>query len=102
MGFPGDSNGKESACKVGDSCSIPESERSPGEGNGYPLQFLPGKSHGQKILVSYSPWGCKESDMTERLTRSKGNERTLDSTRVCYKPSSLTCSPRPTQSHPIN
>ena len=28
--------------------------------------FLPGESHGQKSLVSYSPWGCKESDMTER------------------------------------
>ena len=30
--------------------------------------FLPGKSHGQRSLVGYSPWGCKESDMTERLT----------------------------------
>ena len=26
--------------------------------------FLPGKSHGQRRLVGYSPWGCKESDMT--------------------------------------
>ena len=29
--------------------------------------FLPGKSHGRRSLVSYSPWGRKESDMTERL-----------------------------------
>ena len=29
--------------------------------------FLPGKFHGQKSLVGYSPWGCKESDMTEQL-----------------------------------
>ena len=29
--------------------------------------LLPGKSHGQRILVGYSPWGRKESDMTERL-----------------------------------
>ena len=29
--------------------------------------FLPGKSHGQRNLVGYSPWGCKESDTTERL-----------------------------------
>ena len=29
--------------------------------------LLPGKSHGQRSLVGYSPWGCKESDMTERL-----------------------------------
>jgi len=27
--------------------------------------LLPGKSHGQRILVGYSPWGCKESDTTE-------------------------------------
>ena len=29
--------------------------------------FLPGKSHGQRSLVGYSPWGCKELDVTERL-----------------------------------
>ena len=29
--------------------------------------FWPGKSHGQRSLVDYSPWGRKESDMTERL-----------------------------------
>ena len=29
--------------------------------------FLPGESHGQRILVGYSPWGRKESDTTERL-----------------------------------
>ena len=27
--------------------------------------FLPGKSHGQKSLADYSPWGYKELDMTE-------------------------------------
>ena len=31
--------------------------------------FLPGESHGQKSLVSYSPWGCKELDTTEQLTQ---------------------------------
>ena len=30
--------------------------------------FLPGKSHGQRSLAGYSPWGLKESDMTERLS----------------------------------
>ena len=30
--------------------------------------FLPGKSHGEKSLAGYSPWGSKESDVTERLT----------------------------------
>ena len=38
MGFPGGSDGKESACNAGDRGSIPVSGRSPGEGNGYPLQ----------------------------------------------------------------
>ena len=28
--------------------------------------FLPGKFHGQRGLVGYSPWGCKELNMTER------------------------------------
>ena len=39
MDFPGGSAGKESACNVGDLGSIPGSGRSPGEGNGYPLQY---------------------------------------------------------------
>ena len=37
-GFPGGSDGKASACNVGDPGSIPGSERDPGEGNGTPLQ----------------------------------------------------------------
>ena len=39
MGFTGSSEGKESACKPGDPGSVPGSGRSPGEGNGYPLQY---------------------------------------------------------------
>ena len=39
LGFPGGSDGKESACNVGDLGSIPQSGRYPGEGNGYPLQY---------------------------------------------------------------
>ena len=39
LGFPGGSDGKESACSVGDPSSIPGSGRSPGEGNGNPLQY---------------------------------------------------------------
>ena len=38
-GFPGGSDGKESACKAGDPGSIPGSGRSLGEGNGNPLQY---------------------------------------------------------------
>ena len=39
LGFPRSSVGKESACNEGDLASIPGSGRSPGEGNGNPLQF---------------------------------------------------------------
>ena len=52
---------------VGDISLIPGARRSPGGGNGNPLIFLPGKSHGQRSLAGYSPWGCKESDMTEHV-----------------------------------
>ena len=37
--FPCDSAGKESTCNAGDLCSIPESGKSSGEGNGNPLQY---------------------------------------------------------------
>ena len=32
--------------------------------------FLPGEFHGQRSLVGYSPWVCKELDMTEQLTHT--------------------------------
>ena len=45
---------------------IPGSRRSPGEGYGNPTPvLLPGKSHGQRSLAGYSPWGGKESATTE-------------------------------------
>ena len=51
--------------------SITGSGRSPGEGNGTPLQYCcPEKSHGQRNLAGYSPWGRKDLDTTERLTLS--------------------------------
>ena len=39
VGLPGGSDGKESSCNAGDPGSIPGSGRSPGEENGYPLQY---------------------------------------------------------------
>ena len=68
IGFPGGSDGKESACNAGNLSSISGSGRSPGERNGNPLVSLPGESHGRRSLIGYSPWGCKESDMTKQLT----------------------------------
>ena len=63
-GFPGGSEGKESACNAGDLGLISGLGRSPGEGNGYPLR-LPGESHGQRSLVGYRPWGRRELCTTE-------------------------------------
>ena len=60
------------ACNAGDLGSIPGSGRSPGEGPGKSLQYSCLENpHGQRNLAGYSPWGCKESDMTERLGSSK-------------------------------
>ena len=61
MGFPGGSDGKESAFNVGDLGLIPELGRSPGEGNSYPLQYSAWRIH---------PWGHKESDTTARLSQA--------------------------------
>ena len=57
--FAQGSFGKEFACNAGEPGLIPGLGRSPGEGNGNPLQSFPGKSRGQKSLVGYSPWGLK-------------------------------------------
>ena len=60
---------KNPPANAGDVGQITGLQRSPGEGNGNPLQyFLPGKSHGQRRLVGYSPYGNKESDVTKPLS----------------------------------
>ena len=52
MGLPGHSDSQESACNSGDLGSIPELGRSPGEGNGNPLQYSCLENpHGQRSLV---------------------------------------------------
>ena len=57
---------KASVYNAGDPGPIPGLGKSPGEGNGNPLQlFLSEKSHGWRSLVDYSAWDCKESDTTE-------------------------------------
>ena len=69
LGFPGGSDGKESACNAGDLGLIPGLGRSLGKGHGNPLQYsFLENPHGQRSLVGYSPWGCQESDMTEQLS----------------------------------
>ena len=68
LGFPDVSDGKESTCNAGDLGSVSELGRYSGGGNGNPLQYSCLENpHGQRSLVGYSPWGCKESDTTEWL-----------------------------------
>ena len=66
---PGGSAAKESTCNVGDLGSISGLGTSPGGGHGNPLQYSCLENpHGQRSLAGYSPWGHKESDMTEQLS----------------------------------
>ena len=56
--------------------STPGLGRSPGEGNGNLLPvFLPGKFYRQRTLAGYSPWGQKESSMTDRLTLPHSSDK---------------------------
>ena len=72
MGFPGSSAGKESAFNAGDPGLIPGLGRSPGGGNGNPLQYSGLENpHQQKNLAGYSPWGHKELDTTEQLSTAQ-------------------------------
>ena len=71
VGFLGGSDSKESACNKGDPGSIPGLRRSPGEGNGYPFHSsCLENSMDRGDWWAYSPWGGKESYLTETLTLS--------------------------------
>ena len=69
LGFPGGSDGTESACNARDQRSIPGLGKIPWRREWLPTPgFLPGEFHGESSLVGYGPWGCKESDTTQQLT----------------------------------
>ena len=72
-GFPGGSDGKESACSEGDPGLIPGLGRSPGKEWLPTSVFLPREFHGERSLAGrslagYSPWGHKQSDTTEQFS----------------------------------
>ena len=86
-------NSPANAGDTGDSGSIPGLRRSPGGGHSNPLQYSCLENpHGQRSLVGYSPWGCKESNMTKHacnhwLLRTMSSEQ--DCVRISPKPSSI-------------
>ena len=66
---------------------IPGSERSPGEGNGYPLQYscLENSMDRERSLAGYSPWDHLESDTTERLRPFMSSlEKCLFRSSACF------------------
>ena len=64
-GFPGGIVVKNPPANSGDMGSIPGTGRSPGVGNGNPLQYSCQENSMDSSLAGYSPWRCKELDMTE-------------------------------------
>ena len=72
MGFPGGSDGKESAYDPGDLGLNPGLGRYPGEGWQPTPVFLPGEFHGQRIPAGYiQSMGSQRSDMTEQLSHAR-------------------------------
>ena len=55
--------------------------------------FLPGKSHGQKNLVGYHSWGCKEADTTEWLTLNTKGSPSVETSVPSPPPYTISLSP---------
>ena len=65
FGLPRYRSSKESACQCRRGGLDPWVRNIPWRRKWQPtLVFLPGKSHGQRNLVGYTPWGCREPDTT--------------------------------------
>ena len=88
MGFSSGLDGKESSCSVGDLGSIPESKRSPGEGNGYLLQYsffffnninlfilIQGEGNGNPLQCSF---------LENSWTEEPGGLQSMGLQRVCF------------------
>ena len=70
-GFPGSSDGKKICLQCNRLGLNPWVRKIPWRWKWQPTPiFLPEEFHGQGSLVGYSPWGCQESDKTERVTLS--------------------------------
>ena len=87
IGLPYWLSGKEPTCNSGDSGFNPWVEEISWRRARQPTAvFLPGESHGPRSLASYSPWGHKESDMTEHAC-------TAGSIRAHFPTAGGDCSP---------
>ena len=80
-GFPDSSVGKESACNTGDPSSIPGSERSAGEGIGYPLQYSWASLLAQ--LVKNPPAMREDLGLIPGLGRSPGEGKGYPLQYIC-------------------
>ena len=70
MGFPGDPEVKVSACNEGELGSIPESGKSPGERNGYPLQYPCLENFMGRAAWRVTVYGVAELNISGQLTLS--------------------------------
>ena len=80
---------KDPPAKAGGAGSIPGSGRSPGEGNGNPLQYSCLENpHGQRSLVGYSPWGHKgvrNDSVSKYNSNNNMTETTWFNVAKCFK-----------------
>ena len=82
-GFPGGSDGKKSASNAGDLVSIPGSGRSPGEGNGSPLQYSCLENPRDGGAQWASVYGVAQSwTRLKQLTSSSSRLQSMGSQRV--------------------
>ena len=91
VGLPWWLSNKESACQYRRQGFNPWVRNIPWRRKWKPTPvFLPGEFHGQRSLMGYSPWGRKESDMTELLNKNHN----IICEFAWYFPNGKTYSPR--------
>ena len=103
-GFPDSSVGKESACNVGDSGSIPGSGRFLGEGLGYPLQYSWTSLAAQLVKSPPAMWKTRVQSLgsEDPLERGKATHSSILAWRICIVLGFAKLSRSHLQSRPID